>query len=91
MKERKSQDKKLECAMNECLQRTKELQENTDKRFAAVESKMKPAKEEPKLTSCLQEKLPMFTAREDEIQTIISSLQNEKTGGRVSSWWTGIW
>ena len=80
MKERKSQEKKLECAMNECLQRTKELQENTDKQFAAVESKMKPAKEEPKLTSCLQEKLPMFTARKDEIQTIISSLQNEKTG-----------
>ena len=43
-------------------------------------SKSKGAKEEQKPTSRLQEKLPMFTAREDEIQTIISSLQNKKTG-----------
>ncbi len=107
IKERESQLKKLECAMNECLQRTVALQENTDKQFAALASEMKPliaipddlreiretlskidiaslqnvskGAKEPKLTSCLQEKLPMFTAREDEIQTIISSLQNEKT------------
>ena len=90
--ERKSQEKKLKCAMNECLQRTKELQENTDNdlreiretlskiNIASLQNVSKGAKEEPKLTSCLQEKLPMFTAREDEIQTIISSLQNEKTG-----------
>jgi hypothetical protein len=109
IKERESQLKKLESAMNECLQRMdafQKSQDNTNKQFIDLATEMKSlmtipndlreiqetlskisdgitskgAKEEQKPTSRLQEKLPMFTAREDEIQTIISSLQNKKTG-----------
>jgi tetratricopeptide (TPR) repeat protein len=115
IKERESQLKKLESAMNECLQRMdafQKRQENIGKQFIDLATEMKSlitipyndlreiqetlskisadiansqnvskgAKEEQKPTSRLQEKLPMFTAREDEIQTIISSLQNKKTG-----------
>ena len=36
-------------------------------------------KEEPIPLSCLQEKMPTFTARESEIQTIMSSLQTKET------------
>jgi tetratricopeptide (TPR) repeat protein len=111
IKERESQLKKLESAMNECLQRMdafQKRQENIGKQFIAFAKDMKSlnttandlretlgkigadiansqnvskgAKEEQKPTSCLQEKLPMFIAREDEIQTIIFFLQNKEIG-----------
>ena len=41
-------------------------------------AKMNERKEERKLRSCLPDKSPKFTAREDEIQRVITSLRNEE-------------
>ncbi len=62
--------KNLERAMNECSQRINSIRDDI--------AKMKERqKEERELRSCLPDKSPLFTAREAEIQRVISSLMHE--------------
>ena len=62
--------KNLERAMNECSQRINSIRDDI--------AKMKERqKEERELRSCLPDKSPLFTAREAEIQRVITSLKHE--------------
>ena len=73
--------KNLERAINECFENFRENINDQLKKIAETHNSIRQIgddqKEERELRSCLPDKSPLFTAREAEIQRVITSLKDE--------------